>query len=226
LKDFRLILIVLSLAGAFLLLVIYSLNRIRARRAVSSQGPRAEGSPEPPAGAATVQALAGEIPPLPIPEGGSSLGSGILRGGLVVLALVVAAGFVLILLPQQSVERMAQAVRLRGPATPVQEKIAFLYLGDEIKAGEFHLRGVVRNITTLPIERLDATIRLYSPTGQLLETRSVRMDSELIPPDGTAQFHLVYPGYAGQFGSYSVEFVSREGQLVPYKDMRGTRGRD
>lgn len=121
---------------------------------------------------------------------------------------------------------MAQAVRLREPAAPAQEKIAFLYLGDEIRNGEFHLRGVVRNITTQPIERLDATIRLYSPTGQLLETRSVRMDSELIPPDATAQFHLVYPGYAGQFGSYSVEFVSREGQIVPYKDMRGTRGRD
>jgi hypothetical protein len=215
LKDLRLILIVLSLAGAFLLVVIFLINRIRSRRAADSPG----------SGAATVQALQGEMPPLPISEGGS-LTSGILRGGLAVLALVVAAGFVLILLPRQSVEWMAQAVRLRGPAAPVQEKIAFLYLGDEIKDGEFHLRGVVRNISTLPIERLDATIRLYSPTGQLLETRSVRMDSELIPSDATAQFHLVYPGYAGQFGSYSVEFVSREGQLVPYKDMRGTRGRD
>jgi hypothetical protein len=215
LKDLRLILIVLSLAGAFLLVVIFLINRIRTGRAADSPAP----------GAATVQALPGEMPPLPVSDGGSLM-SGFLRGGLVVLALVVAAGFVLILLPRQSVEWMAQAVRLRGPVAPVQEKIAFLYLGDEIKDGEFHLRGVVRNITTVPIERLDATIRLYSPTGQLLETRSVRMDSELIPPDATAQFHLVYPGYAGQFGSYSVEFISREGQIVPYKDMRGTRGRD
>ncbi len=148
-----------------------------------------------------------------------------LRSGLAVLAIVVAVGFVLVLLPQGAVDWMAQMVQSREAVAPPQPQIAFLYLGDEIKDGEFHLRGVVRNITTLSIENLDTTIRFYSPTGQLLETRSVRMDSESIPPDATAQFHLVYPGYAGQFGSYSVEFVSRQGEVVPYKDMRGARGR-
>jgi len=224
LKDLRLVLTVVVLAGAVLALVVYSINRLRA-------GSRK--SPPPPPGIAAGAAaspgeqaapdLGGAAPLFEAP--GDSILSRLLRTGLAVLAFVVAGGFVLILLPQGAVDWMAQAVRSRGPSAPVQEQISFLYLGDEIKDGEFHLRGVVRNITTLPIEKLDATVRFYSRTGQLLETRSVRMDTELIPPDATAQFHLVYPGYAGQFGSYSVEFVSRQGEIVPYKDMRGTRSR-
>ena len=222
-KDLRLILTVLLLAGAVLAVVVVSVNRLKARKSLKSTSPRATESPAPFSGEKAMPALA-EPASLFTTEDSSVL-SRSLRGGLVVLAFVVAAGFVLILLPQGAVDWMAQTVGSRKSVVPEQEKIAFLYLGDEIKDGDFHLRGVVRNITTLPIEKLDATIRFYSPTGQLLETRSVRMDSELIPPDATAQFHLVYPGYAGQFGSYSVEFISRQGEIVPYKDMRGARGR-
>jgi hypothetical protein len=224
LKDLRLVLTVVVLAGAVLALVVYSINRLRAGRRKSplpppGVAPGAEGSP----GEQAAPDLGGAASLFDAP--GDSVLSRVLRTGLAVLAVVVAGGFVLILLPQGTVDWMAQAVRSRGPAVPVQEQVAFLYLGDEIKDGEFHLRGVVRNITTLPIEKLDATVRFYSRTGQLMETRSIRMDTELIPPDATAQFHLVYPGYAGQFGSYSVEFVSRQGEVVPYKDMRGTRSR-
>jgi hypothetical protein len=144
---------------------------------------------------------------------------------LVLLALVVAAGFILILLPQDSLQRLAHSLRLRGSPEPVQEKIAFIYLGDEIQGKDFHIRGVVRNISTAPIEKLDAAVRLYSHDNRLLETRVVRMDSESISPDGIAQFNLTFPDYGGQFSSYSVEFMSRQGEPVPYKDMRGTRGR-
>jgi hypothetical protein len=223
LKDLRPVLTVILLAGAVLAMAVFAISRLRMRR-------RRDPLPTP-ASAAPQSSPVGEAMQDPaeaaslFDAGGSSVSSRLLRAGLAALAVVVAAGFLLILLPQGTVDWMAQTVRSRAPVTPAQEQIAFLYLGDEIKDGEFHLRGVVRNITTLPIEKLDATIRFYSPTGQLLETRSVRMDSELIPPDGTAQFHLVYPGYAGQFGSYSVEFVSRQGEMVPYKDMRGSRGR-
>jgi len=223
LKDLRLVLTVVLLAGAVLAIVVFSINRLKTRKSLPPPPSQVDASPAPSAAEKAVPDL-GEAASLFDVEGGSVL-SRLLRGGLAVLAFVVAAGFVLILLPQGVVDWMAQTVRSRELVAPVQEQIAFLYLGDEIKDGEFHLRGVVRNITTFPIEKLDATIRFYSPTGQLLETRSVRMDSELIPPDATAQFHLVYPGYAGQFGSYSVEFVSRQGEIVPYKDMRGARGR-
>jgi hypothetical protein len=51
----------------------------------------------------------------------------------------------------------------------------------------------------------------------------VRMNKETIAPDEVAQFELVYPNYKGDFASYSVEFKLRQGPLVRYKDMRGTR---
>ena len=49
------------------------------------------------------------------------------------------------------------------------------------------------------------------------------MDTDLIAPDATSTFNLVYPGYAGQFSSYSVDFKTREGEPVPFKDLRGAR---
>jgi hypothetical protein len=146
----------------------------------------------------------------------------LLRALLILLSLVVAAGFILILLPKPAVDRMAQDLQSRRGSSE-QEKIAFLYLGDEVKNSEFHVRGVVRNITAEPIEQLDAAVRLYSHDGSILETVIVRMNKETIAPDEIAQFELVYPNYQSEFGSYSVEFKLRQGAFVHYKDMRGTR---
>src|SRR6266571_1838246 len=83
------------------------------------------------------------------------------------------------------------------PAPP----IALLYLGDELKGKEFHVRGFIRNISPRPLEKLDASIRLYRADGTLLETYLTRMDLESIPPDATAEFHLVYPDFEGFFFS-------------------------
>ena len=144
-----------------------------------------------------------------------------MRAALILLAILVSGGMVLILLPQGTVDRMAQIVRLRNGEPPNQERISLLYLGDEIKGKEFHIRGVIRNISTQPIEKVDATIRLYAPDGSLLETTVVRMESESISPDATCAFHLTYPDFTGQFGSYAVDFKLRAGEALPYKDMRG-----
>jgi hypothetical protein len=159
-------------------------------------------------------------------SGNYSVVTTILRALLIILAIVVAAGFVIVLLPQRAVDSTTTALRARSASAPMPDKIAFLYLGDEVKGNEFHIRGVVRNISTAPIEKLDASVRLYSEDGRLLETRVVRMDTESIAPDSIAQFNLTYPDYKGQFGSYSVDFIFRDGQPVPYKDMRGFRGKD
>jgi hypothetical protein len=147
----------------------------------------------------------------------------ILRGALIMLAILVAAALLLVLMPQSGVDRMAAALRPRNAPGPPPEKIAFLYLGDEIKDNQFHIRGVVKNITEKPIEQLDATIRLYAPDRTLLETAVVRMDSDIIFPDATASFHLSYPDYHGQFGSYSLDFKLRQGDPILYKDMREAR---
>ena len=151
---------------------------------------------------------------------GSSLLSEIMRAALIVLAICVARGFFMILVPEGSIDRLAQNLRLKSGQLPPQERISLLYLGDETKGKEFHIRGVVRNISTQPIEKLDATVRLYAPDGSLLETAVVRMDMESIAPDATSSFHLTYPDYADQFGSYAVDFKLRQGDAVPFKDMR------
>ncbi len=142
---------------------------------------------------------------------------------LVLLAVLVAAGFTLVLLPQPTVNRLAEALRLRSVQPAAEEAIAFLYLGDEVAGSDFHLRGAIRNITTEPIEKVDAVVRFYSQDGSLLETAITRMDSESIAPDSIATFHLRISGYKGQFAGYSVGFKLRNGTAVPYKDMRGSR---
>jgi hypothetical protein len=141
---------------------------------------------------------------------------------LLLLSLVVAAGFALIVLPQSAVDKMTRSLETRNGVLQ-QEKIAFLYLGDEVKENEFHIRGVIRNITTSPIEQLDAAVRLYGHDGSLMQTTVVRMDKEIIAPDEIARFELVYPNYKMEFAKYSVDFQLREGEAVPYKDMRATR---
>ncbi|MBN2320175.1 MAG: hypothetical protein JXR49_13915 [Acidobacteria bacterium] len=144
----------------------------------------------------------------------------LLRALLIFLSIVVAAGFLWILLSQTTTDRFLEDLRSQSSASG-EEMVAFLYLGHEIQNNEFHIRGVVRNITTEPIEQLDAAVRLYSYNRELLETAIVRMNKETIDPDEIAQFELVYPNYQSEFSSYSVEFKLRRGAFVPYKDMRG-----
>jgi hypothetical protein len=118
---------------------------------------------------------------------------------------------------------MVVALQASKAADLPGEKIALLYLGDEIKGKDFQVRGIVRNISDETIENLDATVRLYSPENILLETVIVRMDSNSILPDAISDFRLIYPNYEGQFGSYSVDFKLRHGEAVFYKDRRGTK---
>ena len=147
----------------------------------------------------------------------------LMHGLLIALACIVALGLLLILVPDGGFDRLIRSLRATRAADIPDERIALLYLGDELKAGQFHIRGIVRNIDREAIERIDASLRLYGSDGSLLETAIVRFDRESIDPDETAEFHLTYPKYAGQFGSYSVDFRMRDGELVPYKDRRGTR---
>jgi hypothetical protein len=130
---------------------------------------------------------------------------------------------VLVVLPQGGVDKIALALRPRNAPGPPPEKIAFLYLGDEIKDNQFHIRGVVRNISSQPLEQLQATVRLYAIDRTLLETQIVRMDSEIVFPNNTASFHLSFSDYHGQFGSYSLDFKLAQGDPVLYKDMRDAR---
>jgi hypothetical protein len=143
------------------------------------------------------------------------------RALLILLSLVVALGFILILLPQPNIDRMAMDLRSKY-GVPLRESVALLYLGDTIQDNEFRIRGVIRNITPDPLEKLDAAVRFYAHDGTILQTTIVRMSKEIIESDEIAQFNLVYPDYKREFASYAVQFKLRQGDLVQYKDMRGT----
>jgi hypothetical protein len=228
--SFRILLLVLVLVVAWAAALVYFFREQKKRRE-SSAAPPPESVPlhrdEEPAGSDRDLAA--------VPSGASSetwfqqlsdtpsYAVRAVRAGLVFLALIVAIGFVLILLPQSMMEKMVQTVRATKAADLPSEKIALLYLGDELKGDEFHIRGVVRNISSEPVQRLDATVRLYSADNTLLETVVVRMHLDVIPPDATSEFHLSYPKFNGQFTSYSVDFKLRQGDHVSYKDRRGVR---
>jgi hypothetical protein len=237
--------ITLLAIGVGAAILAYILHRVRARRSGEAKGPvillnledrgpdRAPGAtPEeqplsPAVAEEPVSAAAPSVPSsgytLQTLQARPSLALEMVRAALIILALVVAAGFILIVLPQRTVDSMSGELQARSGVTPKQEMIALLYLGDEVREKEFIVRGVVRNITTQPIEKLDASIRLYASDGTLLETAIVRMDKESFAPDETAEFHLLYPNYSMQFSSYAVDFKLRQGDLVAYKDLRGSR---
>ena len=148
----------------------------------------------------------------------SSILTDFLRALLIILSAATLAGFVLVLLPQSTVDTMAQFLQSRHE-TSQPEKFALLYLGDEITNNELQVRGVIRNISTAPIEQLDAAIRFFSHDGSISETAVVRMNKDIIGPGEIAQFELVYPNYKMEFARYAVEFKLRNGDVVPYKDM-------
>jgi len=223
----------IALLVLFLVLVVYVILRsyiVRNKRARRQKGPvllKLDGASAPQEQGEAVPAGEPELAAAEPPAGPSfqtlerppSASADLLHGALILLAFVVAAGFVLVLIPQGRFDQLAQNIQERR-AGAKQEQVAFLYLGDEVKDKDFHIRGVVRNITDQPLENLDAAVRLYAPDGRLMETAMVRMDKETIAPDETAEFHLVYPNYESQIGSYSVDFRWRDGVVVPYKDMR------
>jgi hypothetical protein len=190
----------------------------------SGQPSHEEPLPSPESSVAAATAQAPGVPAFETVGKRSSLVGDLFRALLIVLSLVVAAGFILIVLPQLTMDKVERSLQAQYGVAG-KEKIAFLYLGDEIINNELHVRGVVRNISTAPIEQLDAVVRFYAADRSLLETTVVRMNKEVIGPDEIAQFELVYPNYSMSFASFSAEFKLRKGALVPFKDMRTAQAR-
>jgi hypothetical protein len=227
--SFRIVVLVLVLVVAWVGALVYFF-RERRRRKQSSAAPPAESVTLHPK-----EEQAGSERDLePTPSGASETWFQLLsdtpsyavravRAALVLLALLVATGFVLVLLPKSMMEKMVQTVRATKAADLPSDKIALLYLGDELKGDDLHIRGVVRNISSEPVEKLDATVRLYSADNTLLETVVVRMHLDVISPDAISEFHMSYPRFNGQFTSYSVDFKLRQGDHISYKDRRGVR---
>jgi len=139
---------------------------------------------------------------------------------LILIAGVIALlGVALVALPQSAVDELAARFESRRGGAE-QEKIALLFLADEFTGGAFRIRGVIRNISAAPAERIDAVVRLYSRERTLLETVVARLDKDVIEPNDFARLELTVPGHTEGFAGYAVEFKLRDGDILPYKDMR------
>ena len=227
LSDPKIFVAGLILVGLVLAAGIYVLYRRRLRSIRSARAAGFPGEPpetESPVAPDDAQTTAGppravEGPRFTTFQKRSGLAADLARALLLVSSLAVAAALILVLLPQPAMDRMVGSLEARR-RTANPEKIAFLYLGDAIIDSRFHIRGVIRNITADPIERLDAVVRFYARDRSLLETTVVRMNRETIGPSEIARFELVYPRERLDFAGYSAEFKLRQGAIVPYRDMR------
>jgi hypothetical protein len=179
------------------------------------------GPPVPPAAPPqeVVPAPAARAPAFVTLEKPPRLMTDLFRALLIALSVAALAALVLIALPQPTVNRIADSLNSRHGGSRL-EKIAFLYLGDATLNNEWHIRGVVRNVSTAPLEQLDAIVRFYTHDRTLLETTIVRMNKEIINPGETAQFELIYPVPGREYAGYSAEFKLRQGTPVSYIDMR------
>jgi hypothetical protein len=148
----------------------------------------------------------------------SDLWADLCRGLILVAGFIATVGIALVALPQSAVDKLAE--RLESRRGGEQEKIALLFLADESTGGAFRLRGVIRNISDAPAERIDAVVRLYSRERTLIETVVARLDKDIIEPNDFARLELTVPAHTEGFAGYAVEFKSREGGVLPYKDMR------
>jgi len=141
------------------------------------------------------------------------------RGFILIVGVIAALTAALVVLPQSVVDRLAANIESsRGVAE--YEKIALLYLADEFSDGAFRIRGVIRNIAVAPTARIDAVVRLYGRDRALLETVVVRLDKDIMEPNDFARFELTVPNHTEGFAGYAVEFKLRDGDILPYKDMR------
>jgi hypothetical protein len=206
---FRLLLIS---TGIMAVILIFCFSYLKKRKAFkNSRDIRTANSEQP-----LIQLKAPSFTTLQKPFG---LWIDLLRACLIVLSIFVLAALAIILLPQRTMDAITYQIQSRHVGSN-PERIALLYLGDQIENGQFRLRSVVRNITTTPIEQMDATIRLYAPDGAMAETVLVRLDKEILAPDEIARLDLIIPNYKRDISGYAIEFKLREGSKISYKDMR------
>jgi hypothetical protein len=183
-------------------------NITQEQRSMQSEGSNAEyGSP-------AQQASIFSTPQKP-----SGIWLDLLRGVLLILSLLIIAAVTLVLLPQRALDTIVHQFESRH-SSPIQERIALLYLGDEIENGSFRIRGVVKNIAAGPIEKMDAAVRLYDREGSATKTVLIRLDKEVIDPGAIARLDLVIPNYKMDISGYAVEFQLRDGEKISYKDLR------
>jgi hypothetical protein len=229
--DQNLIRFLLILIGVLGIIFIFYTTRKRNKSASSTQIPEPSdslnienGEVENPAPLledpiSVNESQAGQTPSFAILPKPSGIWMDIGRVLVILISLLVAAVCTMILLPQHTIDKISQQFQSRQ-VRAIPERIALLYLDDEMNDGQFRIRGVVRNITTIPIEQLDATVRFYAKDGAAVETVLVRLDKDLISPNEIARLDLVIPNYKMNFSGYSVEFKLREGLEISYKDMR------
>jgi hypothetical protein len=142
-RAFQILLIFISLFGIAVIIFAYCKKEKKLDKARESRTHPGRDSEETPAASETMQArtpaAGSNAPSSPGPPSFSMLKpprglADAFRALLVILSIVVAAGFILILLPQPAVDSLIESIRSRY-GTPLEERLALLYLGDEVWSG-------------------------------------------------------------------------------------------
>lgn len=130
-----------------------------------------------------------------------------------VFAFVAAAGAGLLF-----VSGRTPGVGAMRPRPPLE----LLALGHARTSGVLSVQGVVRNPPHgVPVDQLDAEVRVFDAAGLVIATRSARIEARSLAPGQDAPF-AVSVGDAPAAARYRVSFTA-DGSMLPHVDRRSTR---
>lgn len=80
----------------------------------------------------------------------------------------------------------------------------------------FSLQGEVWNQTKAPIENAQAVVRVWGNDRQLLDTVTVPLDPNPLPPSQAASFNLTYDKNSPFLYGYDMTFRGPDGKVIPH----------
>ena len=80
----------------------------------------------------------------------------------------------------------------------------------------FTLQGEVWNQTKAPIENIQAVVRIWGNDRQLLDTVTVPVEPNVLPPLQAASFNLTYNKNSPFLYGYEVAFQGADGKVIPH----------
>ncbi len=80
----------------------------------------------------------------------------------------------------------------------------------------FSLQGEVWNQTKAPIANAQAVVRVWGNDRQLLDTVTVPLEPNPLPPSQAASFNLTYNKNSPFLYGYEVAFLGPDGKVIPH----------
>ncbi|MFB3902285.1 MAG: hypothetical protein ACE15E_02435 [Acidobacteriota bacterium] len=80
----------------------------------------------------------------------------------------------------------------------------------------FTLQGEVWNQTKGPLENIQAVVRVWGNDRQVLDTITVPLEPNILPPSQAARFNLTYNKNSPFLFGYDVAFLGSDGKVIPH----------